>query len=1116
MARIDKVRESYENITVRLFSDKDAFAEYLKFAGKFFKLSSAQSMTIFGSNPNATMVAEYDTWQRFDRQVKRGTSSIAVLNNGGLKHFFDISQTNGSAIPYQWTLDKKTATALIEEIFENDGKRFSSFSGCVNYLGSEMAKENLASVLSSLNIPEENRAGFKKSFISMTQYLIAARCELGGGFKYNGKPDLAALDMLHSKAEKEKFCEFVQLTGKSVLLSLERSINNIIIQGRSNDNGRNQADMVRGGQDVLPRNQGRERQNVQARSGNVRVSGANGAGSDGGRTGSDERGHRAVRGEMAAVYEGEPPRGNTVAGGTAEMGADTPTDRQGGLGVSDAAPQAVREKEPAPDNVRGDSRMGEHSRNDNRPSDNGGHSSSVSGLTEKVDTYINSITRQAEENNSPAFSVAEISLFADKISELSAALTQKYDGNYSELSFANYMANLDGAEYNSDLSERENAVKMLSGGGTHFITDYLKTVYAEAYEGHIIIDEGRSAEQLLSAINSASLSKDKTLEIPDDIDKFYVNREAERVTEVYYNPDSDAGGQLVYNSFSFDQLFEALSKDDPLDYLAQVSRQELVDVGSSDFIAKAREFLTDNEDFNSNDEHFINKLNALVEPTYSIFQIKEGGDLRDYRFADLSELSERGLNVDRENYNRVYRARMKDGETLDDLYTKFNINKPQDFRGHSLSVSDIICIEQNGKTTAHYVDSVGFEEIPDFMLDRDKQITTSVEAFKAKTAANFSPINGFNDADIEDMVRDYVQNILESSDIDAEIVDLAVIGSRSRNLESNNSDLDVAIEFTSDLKEDALFNILHEEPFEIGGVTVDINPIRKEETGTLGAYLENAEKTIFENHERNNLSDEQEINVDEKDLTAYERQYIKPETRENPIHFGLLGNGITAYDTSKTDKETNDYPTVAHISNEGNVEYRADKSTLKTEDVMRIEQQAAQQKQEFTESWNKLPIEERYQKILDGANALPKPQWDVFFADKVRLSEEEAVKKYERSIIFHDGDFPEAARSLTAYRVGDFYEFYGEDAHISSDLLGLTETSRQGKPMTGFPQHAFEENRRKIAMQGYYLKIGDEREMDKILNTNSQPKKTTPPKLLTICASVIWYAVTVLSGVSLV
>ncbi len=133
MARIDEVRQKYEEVTERLFSDKETFADYLKFAGKFYKLPSAQSMAIYGANPKSVMVADYDTWKRFDRQVRRGTSSIAVLDNGSLKHYFDITQTTGEKMPYQWKLDKDIAAALIEETYESEGRRFQSFAGCLNY-----------------------------------------------------------------------------------------------------------------------------------------------------------------------------------------------------------------------------------------------------------------------------------------------------------------------------------------------------------------------------------------------------------------------------------------------------------------------------------------------------------------------------------------------------------------------------------------------------------------------------------------------------------------------------------------------------------------------------------------------------------------------------------------------------------------------------------------------------------------------------------------------------------------------------------------------------------------------------------------------------------------------
>ena len=90
----------------------------------------------------------------------------------------EIKEENGRL----YKLDKETAHAIIAETFENEGKHFSSFSGCVNYLGSEKARENLDSVIRSLNISEKDRAAFEKSYISMTQYFIDAWCGLGGSF----------------------------------------------------------------------------------------------------------------------------------------------------------------------------------------------------------------------------------------------------------------------------------------------------------------------------------------------------------------------------------------------------------------------------------------------------------------------------------------------------------------------------------------------------------------------------------------------------------------------------------------------------------------------------------------------------------------------------------------------------------------------------------------------------------------------------------------------------------------------------------------------------------------------------------------------------------------------
>ena len=184
MARIDEVRDRYEKITERLYTDRKAFAEYLKYAGKFYKLPTAQTMVMFETNPKATMVADYDTWKKFGHQVQRGANSIAVLNGGELKHLFDISQTEGEKVPYQWTLDKQTAQEFVAAYSKAENKEYKTLSSCVNAIGEAAARDNLANAEKALNISEENKAAFEKSFISITQYFIAARCELGSSFKY--------------------------------------------------------------------------------------------------------------------------------------------------------------------------------------------------------------------------------------------------------------------------------------------------------------------------------------------------------------------------------------------------------------------------------------------------------------------------------------------------------------------------------------------------------------------------------------------------------------------------------------------------------------------------------------------------------------------------------------------------------------------------------------------------------------------------------------------------------------------------------------------------------------------------------------------------------------------
>ena len=113
---------------------------------------------------------------------------------------------------------------------------------------------------------------------------------------------------------------------------------------------------------------------------------------------------------------------------------------------------------------------------------------------------------------------------------------------------------------------------------------------------------------------------------------------------------------------------------------------------------------------------------------YGIFQLKDDPELDKFRFEGTESLKRMGITKDNfdavlpENYKLVYLGELSElqgqtqSETLEAIYTKFNINHPEDYKAHSLSVSDIVVLHENGENTAHFVDSFGFTELPKFML----------------------------------------------------------------------------------------------------------------------------------------------------------------------------------------------------------------------------------------------------------------------------------------------------------------------------------------------------------------------------------------------------------------
>ena len=409
MAQIGKterereVREQYEKITDKLFTDRSAFKDFLSFSGKHYKLPSDHAMMIYHANPNADMVTDYETWKKLGRQVTREQKSIAVFDNGNLKHYFDISQTVGKEIKSRWRLDKNTASELAKALSAQEGYEFNSITNCVDILSDRQTRAGFPEIAGTLQIPAAERNSFVKSASSMVRAVVAARCGYQSSFKYKSADalDLSALDMLHNKAEMEKLLEYVQKNAKAVLLSMEKNINEI--QRRALYERGNQADLVRGGQEVLSRNQNGERTDVSPRPEDVRVSGGAVARSDGRGAGADEQADRLLREGLAEVYGTELSAGHSGLEGQNVVGTDTAADRQGSRGNGLEFVAGVREEQSSSDNIPRNREVGEDETARSRPHRDDGVGSAAERITET-----------AEADEAPADFISEKS-FAEQV-----------------------------------------------------------------------------------------------------------------------------------------------------------------------------------------------------------------------------------------------------------------------------------------------------------------------------------------------------------------------------------------------------------------------------------------------------------------------------------------------------------------------------------------------------------------------------------------------------------------------------------------------------------------------------------------------------------------------------
>ena len=111
--------------------------------------------------------------------------------------------------------------------------------------------------------------------------------------------------------------------------------------------------------------------------------------------------------------------------------------------------------------------------------------------------------------------------------------------------------------------------------------------------------------------------------------------------------------------------------------------------------------------------------------TFGIYQIKDDSPGENYAFMNMRFIESHGMQIKKEDYKLVYVGDLSGNMSLEDIFERFNIDRPEDFRGHSLSVSDIVALNDGEKVTAHFVDSISFEQLDSF-LNLEEQVLSEL------------------------------------------------------------------------------------------------------------------------------------------------------------------------------------------------------------------------------------------------------------------------------------------------------------------------------------------------------------------------------------------------------
>ena len=324
---------------------------------------------------------------------------------------------------------------------------------------------------------------------------------------------------------------------------------------------------------------------------------------------------------------------------------------------------------------------------------------------------------------------AEITLLASSSKELNGNMPDFWDYEYD------FDAGLTDAEELSVMQQAEHIINRLEHGQPAFSDDERNLIVNYAYK----LGDMEKTRELAEHIYAQEVDGNQ------DVALAMIDAQA----EIDALPDSMIGiSEMQEYGYTWNEMFPLtqeraleLFDDDLPVYLLHTDgsettisdRKQIVEHDGMCGIEKGdwlneRKLQMMQEELAESDSNREAQLLYGNTDKYGIYQLKDNPELNTFRFQGTESLKRLGIIKDNfdavtpENYKLVYMGELTElqgqtqSETLEAIYTKLNVDHPADYKAHSLSVSDIVVLHENGENTAHFVDSFGFTELPKFML----------------------------------------------------------------------------------------------------------------------------------------------------------------------------------------------------------------------------------------------------------------------------------------------------------------------------------------------------------------------------------------------------------------